>query len=103
MIYFLKMKFLLVHSDGADSMPLYHKRKNYYKYQRSERLYPFKKRKHVFCASESNSEGGICNEFISNSLQKGSDGDAAGSTPKKHGGLFLHTAPILGFLAIYDI
>ncbi|XP_021653836.2 telomere repeat-binding protein 5 isoform X2 [Hevea brasiliensis] len=60
----------LSNTDGADSKSLYHKRKNYYKYQRSERLYPFKKRKHFAYASQSNSEGGISNEFICNSPQK---------------------------------
>ncbi|KAF2311856.1 hypothetical protein GH714_027020 [Hevea brasiliensis] len=60
----------LSNTDGADSKSLYLKRKYYYKYQRSERLYPFKKRKHFAYASQSNSEGGISNEFICNSPQK---------------------------------
>ncbi|KDP42252.1 hypothetical protein JCGZ_02982 [Jatropha curcas] len=76
---------MLSNTDGGDSKPLYHKRKNYYKYQRSERLYPFKKRKHFGYGSQSNSEEGISSEFVSNSPQKGSARDAVGSYLKMHG------------------
>lgn len=79
-----------VHADGADSKPLYHKRKNYYKYQRSERLYPFKKRKHFAYGSQLDSGEGMSNEFVSDSPKKGNDEDAAGSCSKLHAGLFLH-------------
>ncbi|XP_048231080.1 telomere repeat-binding protein 5 isoform X2 [Ricinus communis] len=78
------VEFLWVHA-GGDSKPFYHKRKNYYKYQRSERLYPFKKRKHFGYGSQSNFEGAISREFISDSPKKGSIGDAAVSSPKMHG------------------
>ncbi|KAJ9172360.1 hypothetical protein P3X46_015608 [Hevea brasiliensis] len=74
----------LSNTDGADSKPLCHKRKNYYKYQKSERLYPFKKRKHFACGSQLNSEGWISNEFVCHSPKKGCNGDAAGSCSKMH-------------------
>ncbi|KAG8663045.1 hypothetical protein MANES_01G172100v8 [Manihot esculenta] len=76
----------LSNTDGADSKPLYHKRKNYYKYQRSERLYPFKKRKHFAYGSQLDSGEGMSNEFVSDSPKKGNDEDAAGSCSKLHAG-----------------
>lgn len=60
--------------------PIYRKRKNYYKYQRSERIYPFKKRKHFGYSSPSNSDGGISCEFISDSPLKGNDGNVSGTS-----------------------
>ncbi|XP_065877887.1 telomere repeat-binding protein 2 [Euphorbia lathyris] len=81
-----RMKDAALSNTDVDWKPRYNKRKNYYKYQRSERLYPFKKRKHFGIGSQSNSEGRIRGEFMRYSPQNGSTGDAAGSCSKMHGG-----------------
>ncbi|KAB5520331.1 hypothetical protein DKX38_024650 [Salix brachista] len=63
-----------VSNPDGDLKPVFRKRKNYYRQQRSERLYPFKKRKHYAYSSPSNSYGGMsCN------------GDASGSCSRMHG------------------
>lgn len=62
-------------SDG-EIKPIYRSRKNYYKAQRSERLYPFKKRKHFGYYSPSNSNGEISCELGLDSHQKANDGGA---------------------------
>ncbi|XWS28821.1 hypothetical protein CRYUN_Cryun25bG0104400 [Craigia yunnanensis] len=56
-----------------------------YKHLRSERNYPFKKRKFLHCSSVSNSDGGISSECISDSPEKGINGNASGVNPKMHG------------------
>ncbi|WCJ20509.1 Telomere repeat-binding protein 1 [Euphorbia peplus] len=81
-----RMKDAALSNNDVDWKPRYQKRKNYYKYQRSERLYPFKKRKYFGIGSQSNPEGRIRGEFVPYSPQKGSSGDAAGSCSKMHGG-----------------
>ncbi|KAJ9698448.1 hypothetical protein PVL29_007501 [Vitis rotundifolia] len=67
--------------------PIYRNKRNCYKRQRSQRNYPFKKRKLLYCSSVSNSEGGNGNERISDSPQMGINGDASGSGLKLHGGI----------------
>ncbi|XP_055962148.1 telomere repeat-binding protein 5 isoform X2 [Mercurialis annua] len=72
-----RLKDLTLTNTDGDLKPLYHKRKNYYNYQRSERLYPFKKRRHFVCGSQSNSEEGICKKLSSDSSKKHNNRDAA--------------------------
>ena len=81
-----KRKFL-IHVDG-NFKPVFRKRQNCYRHQRSERIYPFKKRKHFAYSSPSNSDGGMSCEFVSDLSLKGSNGDASVSRSRMHGGLF---------------
>ncbi|KAI5603411.1 hypothetical protein BDE02_01G217400 [Populus trichocarpa] len=80
-----KFKDATVSNSDGDLKPVFHKRKNYYRQQRSERLYPFKKRKHYAYSSPSNLDGGLSCEFVSDSPRKGSNGDASGSCSRMHG------------------
>ncbi|XP_024443392.1 telomere repeat-binding protein 5 isoform X2 [Populus trichocarpa] len=80
-----KFKDATVSNSDGDLKPVFHKRKNYYRQQRSERLYPFKKRKHYAYSSPSNLDGGLSCEFVSDSPRKGSNGDASGSCTRMHG------------------
>ncbi|XP_007016385.2 PREDICTED: telomere repeat-binding protein 5 [Theobroma cacao] len=61
-------------------------RNSTYKRLRSERNYPFKKRKFLHCSSVSSSAGGISNEGISDSPEKSINGNASGVYSKMHGG-----------------
>ncbi|CAK7331512.1 unnamed protein product [Dovyalis caffra] len=79
-----RLKDATLNSDG-DLKPVFRKRKNYYRHQRSERIYPFKKRKYFAYSSPSNSDGGMSCEFASDSPQKGSHGVASGSSSRMHG------------------
>ncbi|KAJ8750456.1 hypothetical protein K2173_015595 [Erythroxylum novogranatense] len=54
-----KLKDVTLSNVDDNVKPVSCKRKNYYKYQRSERLYPFKKRRHFGYSLPSNSDGGI--------------------------------------------
>ncbi|XP_057954935.1 telomere repeat-binding protein 5-like isoform X2 [Malania oleifera] len=65
--------------------PIYRNRKTCNKRPRSQRNYPFKKRKLFDCSSASNSDGGISSDSIPNLLDKGINGDASGSCADKHG------------------
>ncbi|XWS74126.1 hypothetical protein CRYUN_Cryun02cG0188600 [Craigia yunnanensis] len=56
-----------------------------YKRLRSERNYPFKKRKFLHCSSVSNSDGGISSEGIFYSPEKSINGNASSVYPKMHG------------------
>ncbi|XWS71683.1 hypothetical protein CRYUN_Cryun03dG0159700 [Craigia yunnanensis] len=56
-----------------------------YKSLRSERNYPFKKRKFLHCSSVSNSEGGTSVEGISDSPEKSINGNTSTVYPKMHG------------------
>ncbi|KAL9405119.1 hypothetical protein Peur_002091 [Populus x canadensis] len=80
-----KFKDATVSNSDGDLKPVFHKRKNYYRQQRSERLYPFKKRKHYAYSSPANLDGGLSCEFVSDSPRKGSNGDASGSCSRMHG------------------
>ncbi|XVF68792.1 hypothetical protein PTKIN_Ptkin11bG0030000 [Pterospermum kingtungense] len=55
-----------------------------YKRLRSERNYPFKKRKFLHCSSVSNSDGGISSSGISNSPERSVNGNASSVYPKMH-------------------
>ncbi|XP_059626594.1 telomere repeat-binding protein 5-like isoform X2 [Cornus florida] len=70
---------------GAERKPAYRNRKNCYKRQRSQRDYPFKKRKLFDCSSVSNSDGGISSEGISSLPGKGFSGDASDSGAAMNG------------------
>ncbi|KAG8496393.1 hypothetical protein CXB51_007602 [Gossypium anomalum] len=56
-----------------------------YKRIRSERNYPFKKRKFLHYSSVSNSDGGISSEGISDSPEQSINGNASGVYPKMRG------------------
>ncbi|XVF05499.1 hypothetical protein REPUB_Repub05bG0177500 [Reevesia pubescens] len=56
-----------------------------YKRLRSERNYPFKKRKFLHYSSVSNSDGGTHSEGISDSPEKSINGNASSVYPKMHG------------------
>ncbi|XVF20035.1 hypothetical protein REPUB_Repub11eG0163300 [Reevesia pubescens] len=56
-----------------------------YKRSRSERNYPFKKRKFLHYSSVSNSDGGASSEGISDSPEKSIHGNASGVYPKMNG------------------
>ncbi|XP_038706755.1 telomere repeat-binding protein 5 isoform X2 [Tripterygium wilfordii] len=62
-------------------------RKEFYKCQRSERIYPFKKRKHFDCSSASNSDGGICSEFLSDNPSGRNNVDGSCSYLKMNGAI----------------
>lgn len=79
------MIFIFFFPDG-EVKTIYRNKKNSYKRQRSQRNYPFKKRKLLYCSPVSNSGDGNGGERISNSLQIGINGDASGSGLKLHGG-----------------
>ncbi|CAK9139155.1 unnamed protein product [Ilex paraguariensis] len=68
---------------GAAMRPVYRSKVGY-KRQRSQRDYPFKKRKFYYCSSVSN-DGGSNNDSISSSPGKGSNGDASGLGAILHG------------------
>ncbi|GKV32890.1 hypothetical protein SLEP1_g41456 [Rubroshorea leprosula] len=80
-----KLKDFKLSSSDEDLKPSYCNRNNCYKRLRSERNYPFKKRKFFQYASLPNSDGGISSEGIAHSPEKGINGDATGSCPKMHG------------------
>uniref|UniRef100_A0A5B7AQG3 Putative telomere repeat-binding protein 5 n=1 Tax=Davidia involucrata TaxID=16924 RepID=A0A5B7AQG3_DAVIN len=80
-----KLKDEELFNPDAEINPVYRTRKNGYKRQRSQRDYPFKKRKFYDRSSVSNSDGGICNEGISTSPGKGFSGVASGLGTKMHG------------------
>ncbi|KAL3530765.1 hypothetical protein ACH5RR_010087 [Cinchona calisaya] len=63
----------------ADIKNVYHNGKNDFKQQRSQRDYPFKKRKLYHCSSLSNSDGGNCTDGMCKSPGKGSSGDPSAS------------------------
>ncbi|KAJ7980839.1 Telomere repeat-binding protein [Quillaja saponaria] len=71
-------------TDG-DLKPIYRNRKNSYKRLRSQMNVPFKKRKLFYGNYVSNSDGCIRSDGISCSAEKGSNGDASGSSAKIHG------------------
>ncbi|KAJ4832134.1 hypothetical protein Tsubulata_038674 [Turnera subulata] len=80
-----RLKEMMLSNTDGDFKPVYRKRKNYYKYQKSERIFPFKKRKHFSYSSPSNSDGGISGEFAMDSTKHSNDADASGSCFKMHG------------------
>ncbi|GAB4860140.1 hypothetical protein Ancab_011618 [Ancistrocladus abbreviatus] len=55
---------------GGEIPPVYHNRKNGYKRQRSQRIYPLKKRKLFEYGSVPNSDGGISSESMCESPEK---------------------------------
>lgn len=59
-----------------------------YKRQRSQRDYPFKKRKFFDCSSVSNSDEGISSDGISSVPEYGYGGGALGSGPSLTTGYF---------------
>lgn len=74
-----------VYPDG-ELKPVYRNRKLCYKRQRSQRIYPCKRRRLFDRCSVSNADGGISSEGISPSFKnEGSDGDAFGVDFKMHG------------------
>lgn len=88
------MDFLIL--PDVDFKPAYWNRKNSYKRLRSDRNYPFKKRKFFDCISVSNSDEGISSECVSDAPEKGIIGDDFGSHPKTHEG-FMHAFYLFGF------
>ncbi|CAN1282795.1 Telomere repeat-binding protein 5 [Linum perenne] len=64
-------------SNRRDLKPFYQNGKNYHRLDRSERLYPIKKRRRFTYSSLSNSGGVIDSEFVSDFPQKGCNGDAS--------------------------
>ncbi|GLU02340.1 hypothetical protein SLE2022_195940 [Rubroshorea leprosula] len=72
-------------SNLEDLRPSYCERNNSYKRLRSERNYPFKKRKFFHYTSLPNSDGGISSDGIAHSPQRSIDVDAIDSCPKMHG------------------
>ncbi|KAA8543860.1 hypothetical protein F0562_021963 [Nyssa sinensis] len=80
-----KLKDEELFNTGAEIKPVCCSRKNCYKRQRSQRDYPFKKRKLYARSSVSNSDGGICSEDISSSPGKGINGVASGLGTTMHG------------------
>ncbi|KAG5238219.1 telomere repeat-binding protein [Salix suchowensis] len=72
-----RLKDATVSNSDGNFKPVFRKRQNCYRHQRSERIYPFKKRKHFAYSSPSNSDGGMSCEFVSDLSLKGSNGDAS--------------------------
>ncbi|GAB4824420.1 hypothetical protein Ancab_007307 [Ancistrocladus abbreviatus] len=70
---------------GGEIPPIYRNRKNVYKRQRSQRIYPLKKRKLFDYISVSNSKGEIGRETIYDSPEKARDVTASGFGAKRHG------------------
>ncbi|KAK6926989.1 hypothetical protein RJ641_008708 [Dillenia turbinata] len=70
--------------DG-ESKPVYRIRKSCYKRQRSQRNFPFKKRKFSDHSSVSSSDGGISSEGISSSPKKGIIGETSEFGATQHG------------------
>ncbi|XP_021894509.1 telomere repeat-binding protein 5 isoform X1 [Carica papaya] len=79
-----KLKDVTFSNTNVDFKPAYWNRKNSYKRLRSDRNYPFKKRKFFDCISVSNSDEGISSECVSDAPEKGIIGDDFGSHPKTH-------------------
>uniref|UniRef100_A0A2P2KXY6 Telomere repeat-binding protein 1-6-like ubiquitin-like domain-containing protein n=1 Tax=Rhizophora mucronata TaxID=61149 RepID=A0A2P2KXY6_RHIMU len=80
-----KLKDAILSKIDGDWRSAYCNRKNSYKYQRSEKLYPLKKRKHFGgYNSLSYSDGGISSESFLDSPQQGNSGDASGPFQKMH-------------------
>ena len=75
-------------SPDSEIKPVYHNRKICYKRRRSQRDYPFKKRKFYYRSSASSSGGGISSEDICSSPRKGFSCDASVSGATMDGGLF---------------
>ncbi|KAJ4979452.1 hypothetical protein NE237_010232 [Protea cynaroides] len=73
----------LSNSDG-EMKPIHYNRKSSYTRQRSQRNFPFKKRKLFDGSSISTSDGGISSEGISSSPIKGIHGDLTGSGATVH-------------------
>ncbi|KAL2990816.1 hypothetical protein AAZX31_11G224000 [Glycine max] len=65
-------------------VPRYHKRKTCYGFERSQHNAIVKKRKFVDRVSGVTSDGGFSSESVSNSPQKGMDGDKPSSSAKLH-------------------
>ncbi|KAJ1378494.1 SANT/Myb domain [Sesbania bispinosa] len=65
-------------------VPLYRKRKTCYNSERSQRSTIVKRRKFFDRVSGVTSDGGFSSESVSNSPQKGTDGDNPGSSAKLH-------------------
>ncbi|CAK9139491.1 unnamed protein product [Ilex paraguariensis] len=63
-------------NNDTETKAVYHRKKSH-KQQRSQRDYPFKKRKLYFCSSVSNSDGEISSDGIASSPGKGSNGDTS--------------------------
>eukprot|EP00258_Populus_trichocarpa_P048347 XP_024464366.1 telomere repeat-binding protein 5 isoform X1 [Populus trichocarpa] len=80
-----RLKDATVSNSDRDLKPVFRKRQNCYRHRRSERIYPFKKRKHFAYSSPSNSDGGMSCEFVSDSSQKGSNEDASVSCSRMRG------------------
>ncbi|KAK9279583.1 hypothetical protein L1049_013262 [Liquidambar formosana] len=80
-----KLKDEELSNTGGELKPIYRNRKTCYRRQRSQRNYPFKRRKLFDRSSVSNSDGGISSEGISYSFKNGIDGDVFGLGPKMHG------------------
>ncbi|KAJ6715924.1 TELOMERIC REPEAT BINDING PROTEIN [Salix koriyanagi] len=80
-----RLKDATVSNSDGNFKPVFRKRQNCYRHQRSERIYPFKKRKHFAYSSPSNSDGGMSCEFVSDLSLKGSNGDASVSRSRMHG------------------
>ncbi|KAJ6691780.1 TELOMERIC REPEAT BINDING PROTEIN [Salix purpurea] len=80
-----RLKDATVSNSDGNFKPVFRKRQNCYRHQRSERIYPFKKRKHFAYSSPSNSDGGTSCEFVSDLSLKGSNGDASVSRSRMHG------------------
>ncbi|XP_022755781.1 telomere repeat-binding protein 5-like isoform X2 [Durio zibethinus] len=79
-----KLKDVTFSNSDENSKSGYYGRSTY-KCLRSERNYPFKKRKFLHYSSVSNSDGGTSNEGISDSPEKSINGNTASVYPKMHG------------------
>ncbi|WMV35913.1 hypothetical protein MTR67_029298 [Solanum verrucosum] len=73
-------------NSGAKTMHVYYNRNIGYKHQRSQRDFPFKKRKLFKCGSFSNSEGEMSTDGISSSPTNDLHGNASGSSKASSGG-----------------
>lgn len=78
---------------GGKAMHVYYNRnigykRDGYKHQRSQRDFPFKKRKVFKCGSFSNSDGEMSTDGISSSPTNDLHGNASGSSKASSGGLF---------------
>ncbi|KAG5603008.1 hypothetical protein H5410_034378 [Solanum commersonii] len=73
-------------NSGAKTMHVYYNRNIGYKHQRSQRDFPFKKRKLFKCGSFSNSDGEMSTDGISSSPTNDLHGNASGSSKASSGG-----------------
>ncbi|OMO67790.1 hypothetical protein CCACVL1_20311, partial [Corchorus capsularis] len=80
-----RLKDVTFSNSGENLKPAYCDRNSAYKRLRSERNYPFKKRKFLHCSSVSSSDEGFSNEGNSNSPEKSINGHTSSVYSKMHG------------------